>query len=482
MQEVGPHLFVILGGTGDLTRRKLLPSLYGLIGEHRLWDRCIVVGAATTDTDDDGYRGWAREALADAGLASEQIREWCDRSVYYQQITKDPDGYHRLAKRLAEIEAERDLPGNRAFYLALPPTVVPFAINGLGDAGLNRGPGWTRLVIEKPFGRDLESARQLNEVVHRYFDESEVYRIDHYLGKETVQNLLVFRFANPLFETAWSRDRIQNVQITVAEDLGIEGRADFYEQAGALRDIVQNHLTQVLTLVAMHPPLRFDAEAIRNEKIRVLQAISPIEPADVVFGQYTSGTVAGRSVPGYRDEDDVAPDSATETFVALRINIDTWRWHGVPFYLRTGKRLPRRLTQIVVTFQSPPVCLFHGTRDSCQAQPNVLLITLQPNEGFALLFGVKVPQATLQLKTLPLHFQYDEVFEPLPEAYQTLIMDVIQGDQTLFVRNDETEASWRLYDRVLEQRPTVHSYPAGTWGPEQADRLLEGDGHEWVVR
>ncbi len=479
---VDRHLFVILGGTGDLARRKLLPSLYRLITEEGVGNACILLGAATTDLDDDGYRRFVIDALADAGLDSEEISRWCSDCVQYQPLTPDGAGYETLAKRITAVEAERSLPGNRAFYLALPPAVFPAAIEGLGAVGLSAGPGWTRLIIEKPFGRDLESARHLNEVIHRYFTESQVYRIDHYLGKETVRNLLVFRFANTLFETAWNRDLVASVQLTVAEDLGIEGRADFYEQAGAMRDIVQNHLAQVLTLVAMQPPVDFTAEEIRNEKTRVLRALGPIGPDDVVFGQYGAGRVDGTSTAGYCEEEGVAAGSTTETFVAMRLFIDTWRWHGVPFYIRTGKRMPRRLTQIAVTFRAPPVCLFHGVRDTCEAQPNVMVITLQPDEGFDLMFDVKAPGEELHLRSLPLHFRYAEEFGPLPDAYRTLILDVLQGDQTLFVRSDEVEASWKVFDPVISRGASVEAYPAGTWGPVAADDLLAADGNFWLVR
>jgi glucose-6-phosphate 1-dehydrogenase len=365
------------------------------------------------------------------------------------------------------------------FYLALPPGLFAEAIEGLGRAGLAAGPGWTRLVVEKPFGTDLASARGLNELVHHWFGESQVYRIDHYLGKETVQNLLVFRFTNPLFERAWNRDRVRCVEITVAEDLGIGTRAGFYDDAGALRDIVQNHLAQVLTLVAMDPPVRFAADDIRNKKVEVLRAITPVAPDEVVFGQYTAGTVGGEPVAGYRDEPGVDPESTTETAVAMRLGIDSWRWEGVPFYIRTGKRFPRRLTRIVVRFQEAPVCLFHGEPDDCHAEPNILVITLQPEEGFDLLFDVKEPKEATGLRREALHFRYEDEFGPLPDAYETLLMDIIEGDQTLFVRGDETEASWRVFGPVIESRPPVHPYPAGTWGPEEARELPRRDGFTW---
>jgi len=462
--NVDPHLFVILGGTGDLTHRKLVPSLYRILADTGIADRCILLGVAPSDEDDARYRRWVREALADAGVDDDPTA-WCDENVYYERIGRDQASYAALRKRIEEIETERGLPGNRIFYLALPPPAFPTVIEGLAGAGLATGPGWTRLVVEKPFGTDLASARALNELVHRWFDESQIYRIDHYLGKETVRNLLAFRFANPMFESVWNRDRVESVEITVAEDIGIGSRGAYYESAGVVRDMIQNHLTQLLALVAMEPPTSFDAEKIRDEKVKVVEAVAPISLDDVVFGQYDAGTVDGVAVPAYRQEPGVDPDSKTPTFVALRLDVDTWRWQGVPFYLRTGKRLPKRLTQIAVTFQRPPLCIFHGRHDTCAVDPNVLLITLQPDEGFALRFNVKMPGETMILDTQALHFNHSEVYGRLPDAYQTLLLDVMQGDQTLFVRADEVDASWRLYDPLLRLEATPYLYPAGTWGP-----------------
>ena len=478
--EVDRHVFVIFGGSGDLARRKLIPSLYRLITENGIADRCVLLGVALSQLDDDAYRAWTRAALKEAGLDDDDLEGWCDENVFYQTLDRDPGSYERLNDRIEAIEADRDLPGNRAFYLALPPAVFPSAITGLGGAGLNESTGWTRLVIEKPIGTDLESARELNSLVHDYFDEAQVYRIDHYLGKETVQNLLAFRFANPMFESVWNRDRVESVEITVAEELGIGTRAGYFESAGALRDMVQNHLTQVLALVAMEPPISFDADQIRTEKVKVVEAIAPIRRENVVFGQYDAGSIGGVAVPGYRDEDDVASDSRTPTFVGLKLEVDTWRWRGVPFYLRTGKRLPKQLTQIAITFQRPPLCIFHGQRDSCMVNPNVLLITLQPDEGFALRFNVKAPGESLMLDSQALGFSHDDVYGRLPDAYQALILDVIEGDQTLFVRADEVDASWRLYGPLLDYRPEPHRYEAGTWGPAAMDQGLALGGKAWT--
>jgi glucose-6-phosphate 1-dehydrogenase len=478
--EVDRHIFVIFGGTGDLARRKLIPSLYRLITENDIADRCVLLGVAPGELDDDAYRAWTRDALRDTGLSNTDLEAWCDDNVFYQTLGRDPGSYGQLRRRIESIESGRDLPGNRAFYLALPPSVFPTAITGLGEAGLSESPGWTRLVIEKPIGTDLESARELNALVHEFFDESQVYRIDHYLGKETVQNLLSFRFANPMFESVWNRDRVESIEITVAEDLGVGTRAAYYESAGALRDMVQNHLTQVLALVAMEPPISFDADQIRTEKVKVIEAIAPIERENVVYGQYEAGEIDGTPVPAYLDEDGVVPESRTPTFVGLKLEVDTWRWRGVPFYLRTGKRLPKRLTQIAVTFQRPPLCIFHGRRDSCVVDANVLLITLQPDEGFTLSFNVKAPGEMFALDAQLLSFSHSDAYGRLPDAYQTLILDVIEGDQTLFVRADEVDASWRLYDPLLDYHPEPFPYEAGTWGPAAVDHSLALGGKAWM--
>jgi len=470
-----PHLFVIFGATGDLTARKLLPALFHLIS-HDDAHRYVVLGVGGTALDDATFRDRVREALVAAGLSSRQVQKWCDDCVHYQQVDRDED-LTALAARIAQIERDHDLAGNRVFYLALPPGAFPSTIEHLGEAGLATSPGWTRLVIEKPFGRDLDSAHRLNAIVHAHFAEDQVYRIDHYLGKETVQNLMAFRFANSVFESMWNRDRIERVEITVAESDGTGGRAGFYEQAGAVRDILQNHLTQVLALVAMEPPVSADATSVRNEKVKVLRSVAPMAREDVVLGQYTGGVVSGNEVPGYREEEGTAPDSAVSTFVALRLNIDNWRWQGVPFLLRTGKRLPRRLTQIAVRFRRPPVSFFDTL--SGDVSDNVLRVTLQPEEGFELQIDVKKPGERMALDTIPLSFQYAAKFGQIPDAYETLLRDVVSGDQTLFVRADEVEESWRVYQPLLEPGFDLHPYAAGTWGPRARLQLLE-DGDDWL--
>jgi glucose-6-phosphate 1-dehydrogenase len=477
---VDSHLFVIFGATGDLTRRKLLPALYRVITENEVGDKLVLLGVGRTEMDDDDYRKVAIEALAVDGIDGERAARWCSEHIHYQPSTDETMDVVRT--RIEQLEIDHGLPGNRVLYLALPPVAFPSTITALGGAGLNRSAGWTRIVIEKPFGVDLESALDLNRLTHTYFDEPQVYRIDHFLGKETVQNVLAFRFANLLFESSWNRDRIDRVEITVGESIGIEGRAGYYEAAGVLRDMVQNHLTQLLTLVAMEAPNVFGADPIRTEKVQAMHAIGAVDIDRVVFGQYTAGTVEGRAVPGYLEEPDVPADSKTPTFVAMRLAVNNWRWQGVPFYLRTGKRMPHKSSEIVVTFKAPPVCLFHGVSDDCAIHQNVIIMTIQPNEGFELRFEVKAPGAPLHLESHPLHFDYDEVYESVPDAYQTLILDVLEGDQTLFVRADEVETSWQLWTPLLGEDLTVYPYPAGTWGPEEVDEKLGRNGAEWLMR
>ncbi|MEP6701552.1 MAG: glucose-6-phosphate dehydrogenase [Betaproteobacteria bacterium] len=483
MASLEPCIFVVFGATGDLMRRKLIPVLYRLSLAKLMPAGCRILGVARTlDIDDAKYREWARDALNESGFKDPaQIEDWCNARVDYQSIGDgETSDYQVLNSRLEAIESEHQLPGNRVHYLALPPGAFPGTIAALGTAGLHTSPGWTRLVIEKPFGRDLASAQELNALIHTYFVEEQVYRIDHYLGKETVQNLLAFRFGNALFESSWNRDHIKSVQITVAETLGIETRAAYYEQAGALRDMVQNHLTQLLTLTAMEVPAAFEANSIRFEKVKVLRSLTPLTPAAVVFGQYAAGEVDAKKVAGYRQEPGVAADSKTETFVAMRLCVENWRWQGVPFYLRTGKRMPRRVTQIVIEFRTPPVALFRAM-ESCRPCTNVLTIALQPDEGFDLSFEVKAPGEPFLLQTEHMQFRYPSAFGELSAGYDTLLLDVIEGDQTLFVHADETEASWRFYSPLVAQPRPIQPYAAGSWGPT-TETILAGDvGANWLT-
>ncbi|MBN2112680.1 MAG: glucose-6-phosphate dehydrogenase [Acidimicrobiia bacterium] len=471
------HVFVVLGATGDLATRKLLPALYHLATSHGL--DTVVLGAGTRDLGDQEFRRRSREALAAAGYEGEEAAAWCAHRLHYAPLPADGD-YRSFAARLGEVEAQHSLPGNRVLYLALPPQAFPAAISGLGAAGLSHSPGWARLVVEKPFGSDLATARDLNHLAHRHFAEDQVYRIDHYLGKETVQNLLVFRFANPLFEASWNRDRIARVEITVAEDAGVGTRGRYYDGAGAVRDMLQSHLTQVLTLIAMEAPVSMAADAVRAEKVKVLHGVRPLDPAEVVLGQYQAGPVNGEALPAYRDLEGVAPDSATPTFVAATLHIDNWRWQGVPFHLRTGKALPRRLTEVTVVFRPAPVCLYHGRPDQCVGHSDVLRLNLQPDEGFRLEIEVKEPGVTSRLRTVPLSFAYADAFGEVPDAYETLLLDVVEGDQTLFVRADEVEESWSLYQPLLGAALPVHPYAAGSWGPAAACALL-GEARRWSV-
>lgn len=473
-----PSVFVIFGATGDLAKRKILPALWKLYAEGATAAGCAILGTSRDASIDDAkYRDTVVESVLAAHKDADEgkVRAWANHWIYFEPADRD---LNPVKARIEEIEQKLKLPGNRAFYLSLPPAVFPPTVEHLGEIGLNKGPAgtWTRIIIEKPFGRDLATARALNELVHRWFDESQVYRIDHYLGKETVQNLLVFRFANAMFESVWDRDHVESVMITVAEELGIESRAGYYESAGALRDMVQSHLTQLLTLVAMEVPAAMDADSIRAEKLKVIRSVRPLVADDAVLGQYEAGEIGGTPVEGYREESGVSPDSRTDTFAALVLHIENWRWQGVPFYMRTGKRMPKRLTEIEIKFRRAPVWMFRGQASQQDApgaelHRNTLLVTLQPDEGFSLYFDVKAPGDPFRITRLPLHFNYAEAFAGSPEAYETLMRDVLVGDQTLFVHAAEVEASWALYAPLLDGRRAVYPYPAGTWGPQEAEHL-----------
>jgi glucose-6-phosphate 1-dehydrogenase len=443
----------------------------------------LIVGAALPEMSTDAFRLWAYEGLCNSGARhASDLRQWCEDHLYYQTLREGRlEDYQALATFVARLEVARNLPQNRIFYLALPPGSVPPTLERLDETGLLKSHGWVRVVFEKPFGHDFHSARALNTLLHRYLDESQIYRIDHYLGKETVQNLLAFRFANPIFESLWNRDTVESVEITVAEDLGVEHRGAYYQEAGALRDMVQNHLTQLLTVVGMEVPTSFESSEIQAEKLKVLRSIPPIRPEDVIFGQYTAWDVAGQRIAGYHEERGVPPDSTTETYVALKLEVHNWRWRGVPFYLRTGKRLPRKITQVAVIFRAAPIQVFRSLEPGSLSS-NKLLITLQPSEGFSLCFSVKTPGRPFKFTDRALRFDYSQAFGgQLPEAYETLLRDVMIGDQTLFVTSDFTETAWRLYDPILLGPRPVHFYTAGSWGPKEADVLVERDGSNWQL-
>lgn len=463
-------VFVLFGGTGDLAQRMILPALQHLNATDAA-TRVHVIGVARADEDDDSFRAMAVEALVEAGVKATTAKAWARKFLTYHPIGdgKAAD-YESLKAAIETVEQEHNLPGNRVFYLALPPAVFGPTAKGLAAVGLAEGEGYARLVVEKPFGRDLESAQALNKALHEGWTEDQIYRIDHYLGKETVQNLMVFRFANAMFEALWNRIHVASVQITVAESIGIEDRAGYYDKAGVVRDMIQNHLTQLTTLVAMEPPSSISASAIRQEKVKVLRSIAAIDAREVVRGQYAAGKVDGRKVAGYLQEKNVPDRSRTATFAALRLDVDTWRWKGVPFLLRTGKRMARRLTEIVLSFREPPVSLFQKF-DACHLTSDTLVLRLQPDEGFSLYFDVKTPGPSFALSREPLLFKYKDAFGTLPKAYETLLLDVFEGDQTLFVHADEVEASWELYTPLLALDTPVRKYPAGSWGPKEASAL-----------
>jgi glucose-6-phosphate 1-dehydrogenase len=487
-----PATVVIFGGSGDLARRKLLPALYNLAVDGLL-PACAIVGFSREELDRDRYRKVAREGTDRFSRRPVEERAWADfeRLVdYVSGAFDDPAAYARLRARLEAVEREHGLPGSRLFYLAIPPSLIGTCVGQLQAAGLVAAADdarFTRLVVEKPIGRDLATARELNEAVARVFDERQVFRIDHYLGKETVQNILVFRFTNEIFEPLWHRAHVDHVQITAAESIGVEGRGSYYEEAGALRDMVQNHLLQLLCLVAMEPPATYDAEGVRDEKTKVLRAVQPIRPADVdrvtVRGQYGPGAILGKPVPGYREEPGVAPGSTTETYAAVRLELQNWRWAGVPFYLRSGKHLPKRVSEIALQFRRPPQLLFGG--GAADLEPNALVLRIQPDEGIAIRFGAKLPVQDFRLRAVTMDFRYGTSFGvATPEAYERLLLDAIRGDGTLFARNDWVELAWSVLAPIQEawatgSPPSVPSYEAGTWGPPEADRLLEREGRRW---
>jgi glucose-6-phosphate 1-dehydrogenase len=485
---------VIFGATGDLTHRKLLPALYNLALEHPLPAGFSVVGFARRPYDDEFFRKQALESVNEFSRqkpVNPQVWESFASGIHYLQSSfDDPAGYEKLQSLLNKLDQERGTNGNRIFYLSTPPSQYPEIIQRLGAAGLNRNrKGWTRIIVEKPFGHDLTSARELNRQVGKVFKEEQVYRIDHYLGKETVQNILVFRLANGFFEPVWNRRYVDHVQITVAENIGIEGRGAYYEESGAIRDMVQNHMLQLLTLVAMEPPIAIEANSVRDEKVKVLHALQPLAGREVINNtiraQYGQGWVSGHQVPGYLEENGVSPASTTETYVALKIFVDNWRWADVPFYLRTGKHLPRRVSEIAIQFKRPPLMLFKDSEAQGQVEPNVLTLRIQPDEGISLKFGAKVPGTDMQIRSVNMDFFYGSSFvRQQPEAYERLLLDCMLGDSTLFTRRDEVEAAWTFIQGILDEwhnepRSIIHTYDSGTWGPQIADEFIWRDGYRW---
>ena len=491
-------ILVIFGASGDLTQRLLIPSLYNLARNKLLPDSFAVVGMARRDLSDEDFRMLARQALQTStrvGEVDPALWERLEPRLYYVQGAYDePETYGRLNERLAQCDTQHHTQGNHLYYLATPPSVFPHVVEQLGRAGMTRergqtGRGWRRVIIEKPFGHDLDSARALNRTIQTHFDEHQIYRIDHYLGKETVQNMLVFRFANGMLEPIWNQHYIDHVQLTVSETVGLEGRGGYYDQAGLVRDMMQNHMMQLLALVAMEPPYSFDSKAVRDEKVKVLHAIQALTHEDVltdaVRGQYGAGEVDGQVLVGYRDEPDIPPDSNTETFAAVKFDIDNWRWSGVPFYLRSGKALPKRLTEIVIQFREVPHKLFHKTAVP-RLPPNRLILHIQPREGISWEFEAKIPGPSVRMKTVSMDFDYDDFFGKDPSTgYETLLHDAMIGDSTLFQRSDFVDASWQMVSPILDiwQHVPARQFPnyaaRRSWGPAEADALLERDGRQW---
>jgi glucose-6-phosphate 1-dehydrogenase len=479
-----PCTLVVFGASGDLTRRKLFPAVYALAYRELLPERFGIVGVARSAGSTSRFLTAMRQAVREHGSDPFRRDVWDELAAGVRYIATDfasDEGENAVVESLRQLDEERGTAGNRLYYLAIPPQAFETVVRKIGER--READGWTRVIVEKPFGTDLASALELNALLHRWFAEDEIFRIDHYLGKETVQNLLALRFANGIFEPVWSRSFVDHVQITVAESIGIESRAGFYERAGAIRDIFQNHQLQLLALTAMEPPIDFSAESVRNEKVKVLRALRTPGPSSVVRGQYGRGFIEGEEVPAYRDEEGVASGSTTETFFAARLLVDNWRWADTPFYVRAGKRLARRETSIAIQFKRAPHPPFTEIAGS-GLRPNVLLIKIQPDEGVSLAVGAKVPGAGMTIRTVHMDFLYGGSFQAgLPEAYERLILDAMLNDPTLFTREDEVVEQWKLVDGIVagwqRDRPSFPNYQAGSWGPQAADELVHREGRSW---
>ncbi len=481
-----PFGIVIFGASGDLTKKKLMPALQNLYRGGFFPEEFFVLGTGRTRMDDRAFRRAFTEASAQADEA------FLER-LYYQVVDyKDEDTFRKLKTRLNSLHNALSTKGNTLFYLAVPPQITSDIVERIGRSSLKSGPGWKRIVIEKPFGRDLSSARKLNELLHRAFLEEEIFRIDHYLGKETVQDILLFRFANSIFEPVWNRNFIDHVQITASETVGVEGRTGYYDSAGIIRDMFQNHLFQLLSLVSMEPPSVFEPARIREEKVKVFRSLRRFKIGDVpdtaVFGQYIRGEIDGQRVPGYRDLEGIPRDSHTPTFAALKVFIDNWRWQGVPFYLRSGKRLKKRVTEVSVHFHRVPHSVFRNIIKE-EIKPNVLVFRIQPDEAIELVFQAKSPGTTLCLRDVRMNFSYKSAGGPMPDAYERVLMDCLRGDHLLFVGQEGVEQAWEFFDpilRFLEKGRRllfhVHDYPAGSWGPKEAEDFIARDGRQWWVR
>jgi glucose-6-phosphate 1-dehydrogenase len=492
---VDPAAVVIFGATGDLTRRKLMPALFRLAYERRLPAGFAVIGVSRTAMDDTAFRKRMRAAveefLEDSPFDAELWAGFAQGLFYVSGDLQDKNLYARLKQKLEDVDRERQTAGNALFYLSTQPSHYGPAALGLGSAGLERGAGWRRLIVEKPFGHDGASAAALNRELRQVFDEHEIYRIDHYLGKETVQNILAFRFGNGIFEPLWNRRYVSHVQITAAESIGVEGRGAYYQEAGALRDMIQNHLLQVMATMAMEPPAAYEPDAVRDERAKLLRAIRVWRPDEVadnaVAGQYGPARIGGAAVAGFREEPGVAPDAQTDTYAAVTLEVDNWRWAGVPFYIRSGKRMPKRVTDVAIQFNRAPLSLFEaGAGAMQQSYPNLLVLRIQPEEGISLRFFSKQPGSGMRLRPVTMDFNYGTSFGVRPPtAYETLLLDALRGDATLYTRQDMVDASWSVVAPVLDHwagvRHEFPNYAAGTWGPEASDRMLARRGHAWRV-